>query len=76
MNLELIAHASLKIENKTNKVLITDPWYKSPIYWGSWFLCPEPHIDNEIYQSPDFIYLTHWHFDTLITKQSEVLKKI
>jgi len=63
MNLELIAHASLKIENESKKILITDPWYKSPIYWGSWFLCPEPKINNEIYQSTNFIYLTHWHFD-------------
>ncbi len=63
MNLELVAHASLKIENTSGKVLITDPWYKSPVYWGSWFLCPEPNVDDNIYKSTNFIYLTHWHFD-------------
>jgi hypothetical protein len=63
MNLELVAHASLKINNSSNKVLITDPWYKSPVYWGSWFLCPEPKVDDNIYQTTNFIYLTHWHFD-------------
>ena len=63
MNLELVAHASLKIENTSGKVLITDPWYKSPVYWGSWFLCPEPNVDDNIYKSTNFIYLTHRHFD-------------
>lgn len=63
MNLELVAHASLKIENTSGKVLITDPWYKSPAFWGSWFLCPEPNVNKNIYKTTDYIYLTHWHFD-------------
>ena len=51
MNLELVAHASLKIENTSGKVLITDPWYKSPAFWGSWFLCPEPNVSEDIYKT-------------------------
>ncbi len=63
MNLELIAHASLKIENNNHVSLITDPWYVSPVFFSSWYLCPEPKIDENIYDNTDFIYLTHWHFD-------------
>ena len=63
MNLELLAHASLKIENNNHVSLITDPWFVSPVFFSSWFLCPEPKIDEKIYNNTDFIYLTHWHFD-------------
>ena len=63
MHLELLAHASLKIDSKTQKKLITDPWFISPVFFSSWYLCPEPNINEDIFNNTDFIYLTHWHFD-------------
>ena len=63
MEIELVSHASIKIKNLKEKVLLTDPWFISPVFWGSWFLCPEPKISENIYQNTNFIYLTHWHFD-------------
>ena len=63
MNLELLAHASLKIEDYKKIRLVTDPWFISPVFFSSWYLCPEPNINNDIYDNTNFIYLTHWHFD-------------
>ena len=63
MEIELVSHASIKIKNLKEKVLLTDPWFISPVFWGSWFLCHEPKISENIYQNTNFIYLTHWHFD-------------
>jgi hypothetical protein len=63
MNLELLSHASIKIEDEKKLRLITDPWFISPVFFSSWYLCPEPNINEDIYNNTNFIYLTHWHFD-------------
>ena len=63
MKIDLISHACLKVSND-NISIVTDPWVVSPVYWSSWFLCPEPIFnENDLFKKTNFIYLTHWHFD-------------
>ena len=64
MKINLISHACLKISNNNNISIVTDPWVTSPVFFSSWFLCPEPVVDEStFFNNTNYIYLTHWHFD-------------
>jgi len=64
MKIDLISHACLKIFNNNNISIVTDPWVISPVFFSSWFLCPEPVVDEStFFNNTNYIYLTHWHFD-------------
>ena len=62
MRLQTLSHAGLRI-NAGGKELICDPWLKGSSYWRSWWNYPP--VPNELIESlkPDFIYLTHIHWD-------------
>jgi UDP-MurNAc hydroxylase len=58
----LIGHAAVFVETSGPSLLL-DPWLWGSCFWRSWWHYPpraelEPH-----WLSPDFIYLTHYHFD-------------
>lgn len=62
MKFQILSHAGLLVEHKGIKVL-TDPWLLGSCYWRSWWNFPEPPrlvIENI---EPDYIYLTHLHWD-------------
>lgn len=62
MKFTVLSHAGLLVEDKGKSVLF-DPWLIGSCYWRSWWNFPE--IDREFLRDikPDFIYLTHLHWD-------------
>ena len=62
MKFTVIGHASLYIEHKGRSLLV-DPWLIGSCYWRSWWNFPE--IDSQLIKklNPDYIYLTHLHWD-------------
>lgn len=62
MKFTVLSHAGLLVESGGVSVLI-DPWIVGSCYWRSWFNFPEP--DPELVDSltPNWIYLTHSHWD-------------
>ena len=62
MRFEILSHAGLLVENGNTK-LICDPWLIGSCYWRSWWNYPP--VSKEIIDSlnPDYICLTHIHWD-------------
>jgi UDP-MurNAc hydroxylase len=62
MRFRVLGHAALEAAHEDVSVLI-DPWLVGSCYWRSWWNFPEP--DPELVSSlkPNFIYLTHLHWD-------------
>jgi UDP-MurNAc hydroxylase len=62
MFFQILSHAGLQI-NGSGKTLIFDPWLIGSTYWRSWWNYPP--VSKELVDSlrPDFIYLTHIHWD-------------
>lgn len=62
MKFTILSHAGLYIEDEGVSVLV-DPWLVGSCYWRSWWNFPEP--DRELIDrlKPDYIYLTHLHWD-------------
>ena len=62
MKFTVLSHAGLLVESRGSSVVI-DPWLIGSCYWRSWFNFPEP--DRELIDglAPDWIYLTHLHWD-------------
>jgi UDP-MurNAc hydroxylase len=63
MRFQIVGHACLEVAAQ-GKRLVVDPWLSGSLYWGSWWHCPEPKPGPETLK-PDFVYITHWHFDHL-----------
>ncbi|MBO9201751.1 MULTISPECIES: MBL fold metallo-hydrolase [Niastella] len=63
MEFKILSHAGLLVKNKSGKSLICDPWLVGSSYWRSWWNYPP--VSKELINSlqPDFIYLTHIHWD-------------
>ncbi|HEX6427755.1 MAG TPA: MBL fold metallo-hydrolase [Niastella sp.] len=63
MEFQILSHAGLLVKNKPGKSLICDPWLVGSSYWRSWWNYPP--VSKELVNSlqPDFIYLTHIHWD-------------
>src|SRR6185295_5843304 len=63
MEFKILSHAGLLVKNKPGKSLICDPWLVGSSYWRSWWNYPpvSPTLINSL--QPDFIYLTHIHWD-------------
>jgi len=62
MKFTILSHAGLLAEHNGVR-LVCDPWLVGSCYWRSWWNFPEPDprlIDN---LHPQFIYLTHLHWD-------------
>ena len=62
MKFTVLSHAGLLVEDKGKSILF-DPWLIGSVYWRSWWNFPEIDRDaiNDI--KPDYIYLTHLHWD-------------
>lgn len=62
MRLQALSHAGLRI-NAGGLELLCDPWVTGSCYWRSWWNYPPVPRDLIASLSPDFIYLTHLHWD-------------
>lgn len=62
MMFKVLSHAGLLVEHKQVS-LVCDPWILGSCYWRSWWNYPP--VSKELVNSlkPDFIYLTHIHWD-------------
>jgi UDP-MurNAc hydroxylase len=62
MKITVLSHAGLCLEHNGVKV-VSDPWLVGSCYWRSWWNFPEP--PNALIENlqPDYIYLTHLHWD-------------
>jgi UDP-MurNAc hydroxylase len=62
MRFTVIGHACLFVETGEERILV-DPWLSGSCYWRSWWHFP-PNIDirQEVLE-PDYVYLSHHHFD-------------
>jgi len=61
MRFTVAGHASLYIE-AAGRSLLVDPWLRGSCYWCSWWHDP-PCRSSAEWLSPDFVYLSHYHFD-------------
>jgi UDP-MurNAc hydroxylase len=62
MRFQVIGHASLRV-NAGGKELLCDPWILGSCYWRSWWNYPPVSESLRETLAPDFIYLTHLHWD-------------
>jgi UDP-MurNAc hydroxylase len=62
MQFQTLSHAGLRVE-AGGVELVCDPWLVGSVYWRSWWNYPP--VPKSLVQSlkPDFIYLTHLHWD-------------
>ena len=62
MKFTILSHAGLLVESRGISIVV-DPWLVGSCYWRSWFNFPEP--DRQLIDglAPDYIYLTHLHWD-------------
>jgi UDP-MurNAc hydroxylase len=61
MEFRIVSHACLEVSAR-RKRLVIDPWLNEPTYWASWWHCPPPRFEADIFDA-DYVYVTHWHFD-------------
>lgn len=59
---KILSHAGLLVQC-AGKSLIFDPWLVRSAYWRSWWNYPPVSRDLVDSLRPDFIYLTHIHWD-------------
>ncbi len=62
MKFTILSHAGLSVEHNGVR-LVSDPWLLGSCYWRSWWNFPEPPASLISDLKPDFIYLTHLHWD-------------
>lgn len=62
MHLTVIGHSCLRIKTRAGVILV-DPWLFGSCYWRSWWHYPPSAPPDEEMLSPDFVSLTHHHFD-------------
>jgi UDP-MurNAc hydroxylase len=62
MKFTILSHAGLLTEHN-GKQIICDPWIIGSCYWRSWWNFPEPSSFILENLKPDYIYLTHLHWD-------------
>ena len=58
----ILSHAGLVVEHDGVRV-VCDPWLIGSCYWRSWWNFPEPDPEMVRGLAPQFIYLTHLHWD-------------
>ncbi|MGY8990512.1 MAG: MBL fold metallo-hydrolase [Rhodospirillales bacterium] len=62
MKFRVLSHACLEVTTN-NTTLLTDPWVMGSAYWRSWWNYPPITDGLADTLQPDFIYLTHLHWD-------------
>jgi UDP-MurNAc hydroxylase len=62
MRFTVIGHACLFIDTGEERILV-DPWLSGSCYWRSWWHFP-PNIEiRPEFLDPEYVYLSHHHFD-------------
>jgi UDP-MurNAc hydroxylase len=59
---QVISHAGLLVESRGISLLM-DPWILGSAYWRSWWNYPPVRRTLQESLTPDYIYLTHVHWD-------------
>jgi UDP-MurNAc hydroxylase len=62
MRFQILSHAGLRVQARGIELVI-DPWLLGSCYWRSWWNYPPVSPDLIAGLRPDFIYLTHIHWD-------------
>src|SRR4051794_18696259 len=62
MYFQTLSHAGLRVV-ASGKELVCDPWLVGSTYWRSWWNYPPVPAELVDSLAPDFIYLTHLHWD-------------
>lgn len=62
MKFTILSHAGLEVEHNGVRI-VCDPWLIGSCYWRSWWNFPEPPAELIENLRPDYIYLTHLHWD-------------
>ncbi len=62
MRFTIIGHACLYVETGTERILV-DPWLSGSCYWRSWWHFPPNTAIRRQFLEPDYLYLSHAHFD-------------
>lgn len=62
MKFTILSHAGVMIEHQGVSVLC-DPWLIGSCYWRSWWNFPEPSRSLIDSLKPDYIYISHIHWD-------------
>ena len=62
MRFTVIGHSCLYIETSAGTILV-DPWLFGSCYWRSWWHYPPTPEPEPEWLAPDYVYLTHHHFD-------------
>jgi len=72
MKFTILSHAGIEI-TQGDCQLVCDPWLLGSCYWGSWWNYPP--VSEALIESlhPDFIYITHFHWDHF---QSPSIKRL
>jgi UDP-MurNAc hydroxylase len=58
----VIGHACLYIETGSERILV-DPWLSGSCYWRSWWHFPPNTEIRQEFLEPDYVFLSHHHFD-------------
>ncbi|MCU1484934.1 MAG: Zn-dependent hydrolase of the beta-lactamase fold [Actinomycetia bacterium] len=61
MKFTVLGHGALSVEAGGRRLLV-DPWLSGSCYWRSWWHYPPSQVQPEDL-TPDFVYLSHHHFD-------------
>ena len=62
MRFTVIGHSCLFVETSAGTILV-DPWLFGSCYWRSWWHYPPTPDPRPEWLAPDYVYLTHHHFD-------------
>lgn len=62
MRFTTLGHGGLFVEGD-GRTLLVDPWLSGSCYWRSWWHFPPTGDPPAGALSPDFVYLSHHHFD-------------
>jgi UDP-MurNAc hydroxylase len=62
MKFQVLSHAGLAVDCQ-GKQLVCDPWLVGSTYWRSWWNYPPVAASTVRALKPDFVYLTHIHWD-------------
>ncbi|HEY8216838.1 MAG TPA: MBL fold metallo-hydrolase [Acidimicrobiia bacterium] len=62
MRFTVTGHSTLFVETSGPTILV-DPWFSGSCYWRSWWHFPPSGDTDPAWLTPDYLYVTHDHFD-------------
>ncbi len=62
MKFTVIGHACLFVDTGAERILV-DPWLSGSCYWRSWWHFPPNTEIRPEFLEPDYVYVSHHHFD-------------